>query len=110
MGDVFDRWLSPEDRFPKLVVYGDRFEVYGYRLPDEGRLMHHLSQAQNLQWQEEKWFVTRLREAVKAWDELVDRSAVVLLREVIDGLNTDEEILESLGKMPNWLAETNPVN
>jgi len=110
MGDVFRRWLFPENQFAKLVVYGDRFEVYCYRLPDDGRLTNHLSQARKHQCQEEGWFVTRLREAAEAWDELVDRSSIVVLREVLDGLATDEEIVDSLGKMPNWLAGTNPVN
>jgi len=110
MGDVFDRWLFLRTGCPRSVVYGDRYWVYWYRLPDDGQLLSHLSKARRLQWQEEDWFVERLREAVKAWDKLVDRSLIVVLREVIDGLATDDEILESLGKMPNWLAEINSPN
>ena len=68
------------------------------------RLMDRLSQARKFQWQEQEWFVTRLREAVKAWDEMLDRSLIVVLREVIDGLATDDELLEALGEMPSWLA------
>ena len=90
--------------YSRALGKGDRFEVYGYRLPDGGRLMNHLSQARKSQCQEEEWFVARLAEAVKAWDELVDHSLIVVLREIIDGLATDEELLEALGKMPSWLA------
>ncbi len=110
MGDLFDRWLSPDNEIPKLAVYGDRFEVYGYCLPDEGRLLSRLTAARKHQWPETEWFVRRLREAVEAWDGLVDRSLFVVLREVTGGLLADEELVKAIGDMPNWLAEMGQGN
>jgi hypothetical protein len=106
--DLFHRWLPPGGKFPKLMVLGDRFEVYGYRLPDDGQLLNHLSEALNLQWQEQEWFVSHLREAIKAWDGLIDRCLILVLRDVIGASVEDEDIVEGLAKMPRWLLETDP--
>ena len=106
MGDLFDRWLHPANRLPKLVVHGQRFEIHGYSLPDDGRLLDILSKHRKLQWPEQDWFVKRLHEAITAWDALVDRSFIVVLREVFGGLATDAEIVQRLTEMPDWLSET----
>jgi hypothetical protein len=106
MSDLIERWLTPPDCAPPLVVYWDQFELYGYRLPDGGRLARHLAGAGPQQFVESDWFVARLREAVKAWQELVEQAAVVVLREVVDVSVADEEVIASLADVPPWLTES----
>jgi hypothetical protein len=67
MGDLLDRWLIPPEGQPPEIIYGDRFVVYGYPLPDHGRLQRHLASAGRQQFQEGEWFIRRLSEALAAW-------------------------------------------
>ena len=105
MGDLFPRWLTPPDGPPPVAVHADRFEIYGYPLPDDGRLDRHLATAGPQPFDEYDWFVGRLREAMEAWRGLAGRAAIVVLREVVGGLVTDEELEASLAVVPDWLAE-----
>lgn len=105
MGDLFPRWLTPPDGPGPLIIHADRFEVYGYGLPDGGRLGRHLASAGSQQFEEYDGFVSRLKESVGAWQGLVDRAALIVLREVIGGLVTDDEIRASLASVPDWLFD-----
>jgi hypothetical protein len=105
MGDLFRRWLTPPGGPPPLAIHADRFEVYGYGLPDGGHLGRHLTTAGPQQFGEYDQFVGRLHEAVRAWQELAVRSALIVLREVVSGLVTDEELTASLSFVPEWLSE-----
>lgn len=105
MGDLFARWLTPPGGAPPLTVLADRFEIYGYALPDGGSLARHLAGAGPQQFEESDHFVRRLGEAVAAWETLTDRAAIVVLREVVGGLVTDEEIEASLSVVPDWISE-----
>lgn len=105
MGDLFHHWLSPPGGPPPLAIHADRFEVYGYGLPDGGHLNRHLTTAGRQQFEEYDQFVGRLHEAVDAWQELAERAALIVLREVAGGLITDEELTASLSLMPDWLLE-----
>ncbi|WP_165252298.1 hypothetical protein [Paludisphaera soli] len=104
MGDLFVRWLAPPGGPPPVVLYGDRFEVYGYALPDDGRLIRHLAAAGPQQFPESDQYVSRLHETIEAWRDLTREAAIVVLREVVGGLVTDEEGDESLRVVPEWLA------
>ena len=103
MGDLFWRWLTPLDGSMPLAVHADRFEIFAYVLPDGGRLSQHLTSTGPQQWVESDWFVGRLREAVVAWEELVDRAVVVVIREVVASSALDEEITASLKSVPDWI-------
>jgi hypothetical protein len=105
MGDEVGRWLMPSDGPPPLVVIADQFEMYGYALPDDGCLLQSLADARAQQFIESDWLVTRLREAVEAWQLLVDRALLVVLRRVIDVSMTDDQVKASLLLVPDWLAE-----
>lgn len=105
MGDMFGRWLTPPGGPPPLAIHADRFEVYGYALPDGGRLGRHLRTAGPLQFDEYDQFVRRLREALEAWQGLVEHATLIVIREVVGGLYTDEEILASLSLTPEWLVD-----
>jgi hypothetical protein len=105
MGDLFTHWLTPPDGAMPLVVHGDQFQLYAYGLPDAGRLAKHLGGACPQQFPESHWLVGRLREAIGAWEGLVRRSVLVVLRQVVGGLVTDEELLASLDRVPEWLSD-----
>lgn len=105
MGDLFSRWLMPPGGPPPFVIHADRFEVYGYALPDGGRLGRHLTTAGPQQFDEYDWFVGRLHEALNACQELTDQAAIIVIREVVGGLYTDDDLLASLSRVPEWLLE-----
>jgi hypothetical protein len=104
MGDLFDQWLTPPDGPTPLVVYADRFQLFGYALPDRGRLSEHLASAGPQQSPEEDCFVRCLHEAVTAWQELVERAVVVVLRQNFQASALDEEVVASLSNIPEWLT------
>jgi hypothetical protein len=105
MGDLFSRWLTPPGGPPPFSIHADRFEVYAYALPDAGRLGRHLTAAGPQQFGEYDHFVGRLRDAIGAWQELAEQAALIVLREVVGGLVTDDELKTSLSVVPDWLLE-----
>jgi hypothetical protein len=105
MGDLFIRLLTPPGQPPPLVVHSERFEVYGYPLPDSECLAQHLVSATPQQFVEYDWLVWQLRQAEEAWNDLVDTAALVVLREVVGGLVIDDELRDSLSLVPDWLRE-----
>jgi hypothetical protein len=104
MGDLFERWLTPPGSPPPIAVYANRFDMFAYGLPDGGHLGEYLAGAGPQQWTETDWFIGRLREAVEAWQELVQRAALIVLRYVADASATDEEVEASLHITPAWLT------
>lgn len=105
MGDVFDRLLSPPESPDPIWIYADRYEIRGYMLPDDGRLNRHLAGHRRRPHVDEyELLAMRLREAISSWDTMVERAALVLLREPVGGFVTDDELLNSLRHMPEWLA------
>jgi hypothetical protein len=105
MGDQFSRMLTPPGGPPPLIIHADRFQIYGYGLPDGGRLLEYLASVGPQQFTEYDWFVRQLREAVMAWQELVEQAAIVALREVVGGLVTDDELSDSMSLLPDWLSD-----
>ena len=63
MGDTVVRWLTPKRGPAAVRVYGDRYELFGYFLPDDGVLVGHLVDDGPHQHTEGEWLVRRLREA-----------------------------------------------
>lgn len=103
MGDIYTRWLTPPGGSPPIVVFGDRFEVHAYALPDGGRLARSVMVAPQ-EFPEYDQFVTRLREAIEARETELEESLIIVLREVVGGLVTDEELVASLSIVPAWIA------
>lgn len=106
MGDLFQAWLLPCAGEQPLIVFGDKFEVYASRFPEDGCLLDRLKGNRNPQSPEANAFQARLREAIDSWEKIVDRSLIVVLREVTGGLVTDEEVVRSLSELPDWLKGT----
>ena len=106
MGDLFLRVLTPPDAPCPLIIHADRLDVYGYGLPDGGRLNQHLARTGPQQFAESDWLLWQSREAIRAGQGLVvDRAALVVASEVVGGLVTDEELSDSLSIVPEWLSE-----
>lgn len=103
MFDTFRRWLTPPDGAEPGYIHTGRSELYCYALPDGGRLASYLAEAGSQQWRETDRHIWHLREAVRAWETLVDRSVIVVLREAIDGSVSDEEVSTSQKVIPAWL-------
>ncbi len=104
MGDVFERWLTPPGSSGPLNIMANRYEVFAYNLPDDGRLERHLTNAGNQQWPESNWFVQRLLEATQVWNGVVERSVILVLRMVTETSISDEEVTASLVIVPNWIS------
>jgi hypothetical protein len=43
MGDAFTRLLTAPGSPPTLIIHADRVSIFGYGLPDGGRLVQHLA-------------------------------------------------------------------
>jgi hypothetical protein len=56
------------------------------------------------QFTEQQWLASRLREAAAAWGSVAEHRVLVVLREVLGGSTTDEEVRASLGVVPEWLV------
>jgi hypothetical protein len=104
MGDLFSRWLTPPDCPRPMGVHADRFEIFGYALPDGGRLADYLAAAGPQQFTETDWFIARLLEVVSAWDKLVGNATLLVLRSVVGGTALDEEVTASLQTRAQWLS------
>src|SRR5262249_38324831 len=110
MGDLFHEWLTPPDGPLPYVIGGNHFEVFGYALPDEGRLSRHLVGSAKQHQFESSCFVSRLHEAVEAWESLVTNAVVVVLRECRGVLVTDKEVMASLATVPDWRTDIDRAN
>lgn len=104
MFDQFHHWLIPAKPQQPIVVYGNRYQVHAYALPDGGRLKRRLAKAGKQQFEEYHWLATRLREAIRFGENVIDRAALILIREVLGGSLDDSELDEPLANLPAWLA------
>lgn len=55
---------------------------------------------------ESKWFYSRMNEAASAWAGLVDKRLMIVIRSVLSGFWTDDEIQHTVGTIPAWWTET----
>jgi hypothetical protein len=100
-----DHW-SMGDAVPGLgiagavVVQGDRFEACCHRLPATVHAPTFRAQLT----QESERLAARVREAGLAWADLAPEAVLIVLREVVGGTVTDDEVLASLGAVPPWLG------
>jgi hypothetical protein len=105
MGDIFHYWLKPPGGFTPIILHGNKFEVFAYALPDDNFLARHLEGIKHQQFDEYDLLKTRLLEAVRSWDRIVNQSIIVLLREVFGGIITDEELLNSMNQDHDWISK-----
>jgi hypothetical protein len=94
-----DRWLMGDLVPGPGAVEGRQFQVTC------------LSPQQALAWAdqcghqflEQEWLAARLREAAVGWGR-DERLAVVVIRKVLGGTTTDDEVTASLSEIPGWLS------
>jgi hypothetical protein len=94
-----DRWLMGDLVPGPEAVEGRRYQA-ACLLPEQalawaGRCGH--------QFPEQEWLASRLREAAVAWGGLEPR-VIVVVREVLGGSATDEEVEVSTGVVPGWFS------
>ena len=103
--DWIDQW-SMGDLVPGLgnksaiVVAGNRFEACCHKPPISMRT----TTIQGQEAQETRWLRSRIQEAENAWSELTQEAVIIVIREPLGALVSDEELVESLGSTPPWLA------
>lgn len=105
MGDVF-RTGFPENGNPLYqVMVGDDLELLCYAIPDGNALEEHLRRALRRKHfaEETKSYLRILQEAATAWQALVAKAAIVVLRQLIGGLVEDDEIRQANKLIPRWL-------
>jgi hypothetical protein len=91
-----DRWLMGDQVPGSGAVQGSRFQVTC--LSRAGAQLQ-ARQCGN-QFEEQKWLASRLREAATSWAG-EEPAVVVVVREVLGGSTTDEEIRASLRVIPD---------
>jgi hypothetical protein len=80
-------------------AYTDRYEVACYSLPDGKLLEGHLKKLLRRRIfspPEFKMFLLTLREAVEAWQLLIPKSSIILIREIVGASVQDDEMMDSL--------------
>jgi hypothetical protein len=94
-----DHWLMGDQVSRPNAISGQVYQVTCLS-PDEAR-----GWADNCgdQYAEQGWLAARLREAAEGWGTITDEYIVVLVREVLGGSTLDEEVMESLRRVPAWL-------
>jgi hypothetical protein len=90
-------------------VCGDCFELACYSLDDDGCLEELLEESlrpkpTRTNPPEYHWYHSRLLEAVRAWRPLVGDELLIVLRQVLGGTVTDEEVRQSLLRTPEWVS------
>lgn len=93
MGDVFDRALNGVE----VQLLTDRFELFSKPLPGIAKAGSSREQAAD-----DDSLSTRIREAEMAWPTLDSGRIIIVVREVLRGLWTDQEVESSLDKLPEW--------
>jgi hypothetical protein len=92
---------------PLYEVMSDNMSLWCYAIPDDNALHDHLGRGlrRKRNTKETMWYLRVLKEAVSAWHPLVTDAVIVVLRHVVGGLVTDEEVEDSCKLVPHWLLD-----
>ena len=99
LSEWIDRWLMGDQIPGPGMVEGNRFQATCFSRSDAMEWADRVGS----QHQEQTWLAARLREAASAWKELADHAIVVVVREVIKESTRNEDVLNSLQSVPEWL-------
>lgn len=92
-----------------LRLMPESIDVACYMLPDGKILQRQLEKAlrsrilANRRYQERKWFVVNLLEAVRAWEGLCSTAAILITRRSSDISPSDSMVQVSMEAIPSWL-------
>jgi len=107
--EYVDLWSSsPVMRFhgekSLLLMMTSRFELYCLPLPLGEEAFAKLKTLRSKgQHQEDRLFGALTISAIEAWQDLIERSALVFIREVVAALIEDEEVTASQTGVPSWI-------
>jgi hypothetical protein len=85
-----------------LFASGVRHEILCPASLEDNRRSRGHRNSKRRQWPEERWYASRLAEAATAWLEIVPEAVVIVVREPLGPLYTDDEVIESLNLAPWW--------
>jgi len=101
MGDVFETALFKKHRDYSRRLYTNDHEIIATWV----RHSEHIIPDQEAP-DETRWLYHRVNEAMDAWHEFAERRLLVLVRSVIGGLWSEDEVNRALVGVPEWFVET----
>jgi hypothetical protein len=96
-----DRWLFGHDMADSTWVFGRRFEACCLSRSEAAALP---VRRRRQQFPEQSWLSSRLQEASTAWELLAETALILIIREVFSGSTLDEEVVEALPHVPDWIS------
>jgi hypothetical protein len=97
-----DRWSFGDDAWESTWHVGHRFWTCCMSTETAISLA-----ARPCQHREQKWVSRRFLEAGRAQSPLAKDAVIVVMREVFSGSATDDEIVDALNAVPQWLNAEN---
>lgn len=94
-----DRWLMGDQVPGPGAVQGGRFQA---TCLSPAQALDYAGQVVN-QHAEQRWLVSRLREAAAGWGGVAEPYAIVIVREVVGPSAGDDEIQAAAQSIPAWL-------
>ncbi len=101
MGDIFQRASFRSDRQVSRMLCTRENEVIATWAPLNGP-----KTPPSDKFSETGQLYRRVSEAFDAWEGRCDQRLVVMIRHLLGGLWTDDEVVESLDKVPEWWSAT----
>lgn len=103
MGDVFQS-AFPADGDHVYEVQSNDMALWCYAMPDNDRLQDHLRRELGREQfaKERSWHLRVVQQAASAWHPS-DDAAIVVVRQVVGGLVTDEEVERASQVIADWL-------
>jgi hypothetical protein len=105
MGDAFADAMGKSDPNCSRQLYTANHEIVATWVTGAERLGSPRPGAD-----EGVWLHNRLNEAVVGWSEFADDRLLILVRTILGGLWTDDEVAASLKSIPDWWDETGPTH
>jgi hypothetical protein len=107
--EYVDLWsFCPPARFLEdhglIGVLADRYELFCLPLPLTSTATTELERLKTSgQWDEDRLFAGLTLDAADSWNKLVDQAVLVFLRLAVSGAVEDQEVLDSLTGLPDWM-------
>lgn len=106
MGDILEKFFHPVSA-RLLRADSKENQLVCYELPDDNGLASHLekmlSNPSKFQFDEDRWFATRLHDVAVYSREFCPKAVLVIIRRPIGSSTTDKEIEKALSVVPKWL-------
>lgn len=104
VGDLFLEYFSATDAHCGKCVLTAKYELYGISLPPDDAWVRNVIRRMRFESDEEQRFNWHVRQAILATPQ-ASGAALFVVREVLGGLVTEEELRSALLDVPDWLAD-----